>query len=51
VVQETKYYDADGNQVLEGGRVLGQVNTGGGTRRIEDVTDEQDKSQDRDKSR
>lgn len=48
-VQETKYYDAHGNRVLEGGRILGQGSTGGGTRRIEDVTDEQDKSQDRDK--
>jgi len=41
-VHETRYYDAQGNQILEGGRVLGQSNAGAETRRIEDVTDEHD---------
>jgi hypothetical protein len=41
-VRETRYYDAEGRQILEGGRVLGHGNTGGETMRIEDVTDEQE---------
>jgi hypothetical protein len=41
-VRETRYYDAEGRQILEGGRVLGQGGAGGETRRIEDVTDEQE---------
>jgi len=41
-VHETRYYDSEGRQVLEGGRVLGQGNTAGEARRIEDVTDEQE---------
>jgi hypothetical protein len=41
-VHETRNYDSDGRQILEGGRVLGQGNSGGENRRIEDVTDEQE---------
>jgi hypothetical protein len=36
-VQETRHYDADGRQVLDGGRTLGQGSERG---RIEDETDE-----------
>jgi hypothetical protein len=41
-VQESRYYDAEGRQILEDGRVLGQsVQTAGSEqRRIEDVSEE-----------
>ncbi|RDL38779.1 uncharacterized protein BP5553_03119 [Venustampulla echinocandica] len=39
-VQETKYYTPDGNQVVDGGRVLGRGITNEVTGRIEDVSDE-----------
>jgi hypothetical protein len=41
-VQESRYYDAEGRQILEGGRVLGQSVQSGASeqRRIEDVSEE-----------
>ncbi|TVY82280.1 hypothetical protein LSUE1_G006280 [Lachnellula suecica] len=40
-MQETRHYNSEGKQILEGGRVLGQGNeSAGNARRIEDVTDE-----------
>jgi hypothetical protein len=41
-IHETRYYDSEGRQILVGGRVLERGNAGGETRRIEDVTDEQE---------
>ncbi len=51
VIYETKQFDAHGRQILEDGRTIGQGsgNAGGGTRRIEDVTDEQEGGIDRDR--
>ncbi|KAE9377981.1 hypothetical protein N431DRAFT_435144 [Stipitochalara longipes BDJ] len=42
VIQETRHYDSDGRQILQDGRVLGQGSSDGETRRIEDVTDQQE---------
>jgi hypothetical protein len=41
-VQESRYYDAEGRQILEDGKVLGQSaqSTGSEQRRIEDVSEE-----------
>jgi hypothetical protein len=41
-VQESRYYDAEGRQILEDGKVLGQSaqSTGSEKRRIEDVSEE-----------
>jgi hypothetical protein len=41
-VQESRYYDADGRQILEDGRALGQSAQSAGSeqRRIEDVSEE-----------
>jgi hypothetical protein len=41
-VQESRYYDAEGRQILEDGRVLGQSVQSGASeqRRIEDVSEE-----------
>jgi hypothetical protein len=41
-VQESRYYDAEGRQILEDGRVLGQSAQSAGSeqRRIEDVSEE-----------
>jgi hypothetical protein len=40
-VQESRYYDAEGRQILEEGRTLGQSAAGSEQRRIEDVSEEQ----------
>jgi len=41
-VQESRYYDAEGRQILEDGRALGQSGQSAGSeqRRIEDVSEE-----------
>ncbi|KAE8441736.1 hypothetical protein EG329_004522 [Mollisiaceae sp. DMI_Dod_QoI] len=41
VIQETRRYDSEGNQILGDGRTLGQGGYGNVDRRIEDVTDDQ----------
>ncbi|KUJ08340.1 uncharacterized protein LY89DRAFT_691192 [Mollisia scopiformis] len=43
IIQETRRFDAEGRQILEDGRTLGQRGNGWGNvdRRIEDVSDDQ----------